>query len=87
MPTNRRHSVIAVIREFKHAVPFQPSTIRMVSGECFNVLHPEFVCFSPKGSLVVFVDANDCPHHLSTLLIENVSPRNGHRARKGGKRR
>jgi len=87
MPINCRHLVIASIREFKRAVPFKPYEIRMTSGESFKVPHPDFVMISPKGSFVVFVDANDCPHHLSTLLIESVSLRNGHRARKGGKRR
>jgi hypothetical protein len=59
----------------------------MAGGESFKVPHPDFVFISPKGSWVIFVDANNSPHHLSTLLIESVSQRNGHRARKGGKRR
>jgi hypothetical protein len=87
MPINRHQLVTARIREFKRAVPFKPYEIHMTSGECFKVSHPDFVCISPKGSFVLFVDANDCPHHLSTLLIESVSLRNGHRARKRGKRR
>jgi hypothetical protein len=59
----------------------------MASGESFKVPRPDFVLIAPRGSFVIFVDANDCPHHLSTLLIESVSQRNGHRARKSGKRR
>jgi len=75
------------MRDFNRAVPFKPYEIRMASGESFEVPHPDFVFISPKGSWVVFVDTDNCPHHLSTLLIESVSLRNGHRARKGGKRR
>jgi hypothetical protein len=70
--TNRM--VITSMREFNRAVPFKPYQIRMASGECFKVPHPDFVFISPKGSWVVFVDANNCPHHLSTLLIESVFP-------------
>jgi hypothetical protein len=86
MPINRHHLVIASIREFKRAVPFKPYEIRMTSGECFKISHPDFVCISPKGSFVVLIDEDECPHHLSTLLIESVSPRNNHRARKRRKR-
>ena len=87
MPINRHHLVIASIREFNRAVPFKPYRIRMVSGESFEVPHPDFISISPKGSFVVVIDEDECPHHLSALLIESVSPRNHHRARKGGKRR
>ncbi len=79
--------VLTSIREFNRAVPFKPYEIRMVSGQSFEVPHPDFIGISPKGSFVVIIDDNDCPHHLSTLLIESVSLRNGHRARKRGKRR
>jgi hypothetical protein len=79
--------VLSSIREFNRAVPFKPYEICMASGESFKVPHPDFVLISPKGSFVVFVDGNECPHHLSTLLIESVSLRNGHHSRKGGKRR
>jgi hypothetical protein len=87
MQIKRHHLVIASIREFKRAVPFKPFQIRMASGESFEVPHPDFIFISPKGSFVVLVDAKDCPHHLSTLLIESLSHRNGHRTRKSGKRR
>jgi hypothetical protein len=79
--------VISSIRELNRAVPFKPYKIQMVSGESFLVPRPDFISVSPKGSLVVLMDADDCPHHLSSILIESVSPRNGQRARKSGKRR
>lgn len=79
--------VISSIRELNRAVPFKPYKLKMVSGESFIVPHPDFVSVSPKGSLVVFIDADDCPHHLSSLLIESVSPRKSGRARKSAKRR
>jgi hypothetical protein len=75
------------MRELNRAVTFKPYQIRMASGESFEVPHPDFIFISPKGSFVVLVDTKDCPHHLSTLLIESVSLRNGQRAHKGGKRR
>ena len=79
--------VIESIREFNWAVPFKPYKLQMVSGESFIVPHPDLVSVSPKGSLVVYIDANDCPHHLSSLLIESVSPHRGPRPRKTNKRR
>jgi hypothetical protein len=78
--------VIESIREFNRAAPFKPYEIRMASGETYRVPHPDFVLISPKASFVIFVDAKERPHHLSTLLIESVSLRNGRHARKGGKR-
>jgi hypothetical protein len=79
--------VLTSIREFNRAVPFKPYEIRMVSGESFEVPHPDFISISPKGSFVVLIDEDERPHHLSSLLIESVCPRNDHRARKSGKRR
>jgi hypothetical protein len=76
--------LVTSIRELNRAVPFRPYKIKMVSGESFVVPHPDFVLVSQKGSFVIFVDAEDCPHHLSSLLIESVAPHNGHRARKRG---
>jgi hypothetical protein len=87
MPTNRQHLVIASIREFKRAVPFKPFKICMTGGETFKVSHPDYVGIPPKGSFVISVDADEHPYHLSSLLIESVSQCNGHRSRKGGKRR
>jgi len=79
--------VISSIRELNRAVPFKPYKIQMVSGESFIVPHPDFVSISPKGSFVICFDADESPHHLSSLLIESVSPRNSRRARKSAKRR
>jgi hypothetical protein len=79
--------VLASIRKFNNAVPFKPYEIRMASGEKYKVPHPDFVHISPKGSFVLFIDAEDCPHHLSTLLIESAAQRNGRPARKAAKRR
>ena len=71
--------VIGSIREFNRAVPFVPYEIRTVSGERYSVPHPDFISISPRDTFVVIIDAKDRPHHLSALLIERVSPLNGHR--------
>jgi hypothetical protein len=78
--------VITSIRELKRAVPFQPYTIHMASGDSFEVPHPDFIMVSLKGSLVIVMDAEESPHHLNSLLIERVSLRNGHRPRKSSRR-
>ena len=78
--------VIQSIREFNRAAPFKPYTINMASGERYEVQHPDFVLISPRGSFVVLVDANECPHHLSSLLIESISIRNGGGRRKNAKK-
>jgi len=74
--------VIQSIREFIQAVPFKPYEIQMVSGQCYEVPHPEFVWISPRASYVIVSDADERPHHLSTLLIESVSLRKSRRRRK-----
>ena len=64
--------VIESIRRFTRAVPFQPYEIRMTSGERHRVPHPDFISIAPKGSIVVLIDEDDIPHHLSMRLIEEV---------------
>jgi hypothetical protein len=79
--------VISSIREFNRAVPFKPYKIQMVSGESFIVPHPDYVSIAPNGSLVIFFERDDSPHHLSSILIESVSPHIGRGIRKAGGRR
>jgi hypothetical protein len=78
--------VIESIREFNRAVPFKPYEIRMASGECYSVKHPDYASVSPRGSFVIVFGKNDHPYHLSALLIESATPRNGHHRGKSGKR-
>ncbi|HXA09496.1 MAG TPA: hypothetical protein VNW28_05905 [Chthoniobacterales bacterium] len=77
---------IQSIREFNRAVPFVPYEIRMASGQRYEVPHPDFIFISPRGSFVMIVDAKERPHHLSSLLIESASLRNGARRRRSPKR-
>jgi hypothetical protein len=73
--------VIQSIREFNRATPFKPYRIRMVSGETYDVPHPDFLSISPKGSFVVFFESDESPHHLSAILIESVSQIRSNRQR------
>jgi hypothetical protein len=70
--------IVDAIRELNHKSPFEPYEIRMASGEKHRVPHPDFVLVSPRGNYVIVVDAQDRPHHLSTLLIEEAVVLNGH---------
>jgi hypothetical protein len=70
--------VIESIREFNRTVPFVPYEVHVNGGETYRVPHPDFISISPRGSFVVIIDQNDHPHHLSAILIERVSPLNGH---------
>jgi hypothetical protein len=84
-PSETRHKclmVIQSIRDFNRAVPFEPYEIQMVSGERYQVPHPDFISISSRGSLVVVMDSNNCSHQLSSLLIERVSPQKNLRRRK-----
>jgi hypothetical protein len=84
-PSETRHKcfmVIQSIRDFNRAVPFEPYEIQMVSGERFQVPHPDFISISSRGTHVVVMDSKDCSHHLSSLLIERVSPLKSRRMRK-----
>jgi hypothetical protein len=65
---------IDVIREFNRAVPFRPYEIRTNGGERLRVPDPDFIMVSPRGSWVIVTDAQDRPRHISSLLIEEVSP-------------
>lgn len=81
--------VIESIRKFNHAVPFVPYEIHTVSGETYEVPHPDFILVSPRGSYVVVIDPKDpkeAPNHISALLIERATALNGQRRRKARKR-
>ena len=81
--------VIESIRKFNHAVPFVPYEIRTVSGETYEIPHPDFILVPPKGSYVVVIDSKDpkeAPNHISALLIERATPLDGQRRRKTRKR-
>ena len=65
---------IDVIRQFNRAVPFQPYEIRTDGGERVPVPHPDFVFISPRGAWVMVTDEFDRPRHISSILIEEVSP-------------
>ncbi len=81
--------VIDSIREFNHAVPFVPYEIHTVSGETYEVPHPDFIMVAPRGSFVVVIDPNDpkdIPHHISALLIERASLFDSQKRRRTRKR-
>jgi hypothetical protein len=81
--------IIESIRKFNHTVPFVPYEIHTVSGETYEIPHPDFILVSPRGSYIVVVDPNDpkeAPNHISALLIERATPLNGQRRRKPRKR-
>jgi hypothetical protein len=81
--------VIESIRKFNHAVPFVPYEIRTVSGETYEIPHPDFILVPPNGSYVVVIDSRDpkeAPNHISALLIERATPIDGQRRRKTRKR-
>jgi hypothetical protein len=81
--------VIASIREFNRTVPFVPYEIHTVSGERYEVPHPDFIMVSPRGSFVILFDPHDrkeTPHHISALLIERASLLNGQGRRRNRKR-
>ena len=74
--------LIEAIREFNRAVPFQPYEIRTNGGERLPVPHPDFILVSPKGAWIIVTDENEHPRHISSLLIEEVSPLRQRPARK-----
>jgi hypothetical protein len=72
--------IVESIRKFNHAVPFVPYEIRTVSGETYEISHPDFILVSPKESYVVVIDCKDpkeAPNHISALLIERATPLDG----------
>ena len=75
--------LIEAIREFNRAVPFLPYEIRTNGGEKLRVPHPDFVLVAPRGAWVIVTDEKDHPRHISSILIEEVSPL---RKRSNGKR-
>jgi hypothetical protein len=66
--------VADIIHGFNNAVPFEPYEIKMVSGERYEVDHPDFVSISRNGNYVIVVDHRDLPRHLNPMLIEHAAP-------------
>ena len=80
--------VIDSIREFNRTIPFMPYEIHTVSGETYEIPHPDFIFVPPRGSYVVVVDPKDptdTPDHINVLLIERASFLDNHRRRKARK--
>ena len=73
-PAKVRAMLLEIIRELNAAAPFEPYFSRMVSGRQVVVSHPDCVMIAPKGSWVIVADEDEHPHHLSTLMIEEVRP-------------
>ena len=65
--------VIQRIRELNKKVPFQPYQVRLTSGVVYPVPHPDFILVSPKGGWIDIADEDDNGHHISALLIEEVT--------------
>ena len=78
--------IIEALRNLNHAVPFRPYVIRMASGERYEVVHPDFISISPRGSQIVLFDEAERMHMLSPLLMEAATPVNGNRTRKSRKK-
>lgn len=66
--------LIQAIREFNRAVPFRPYEIRTNGGERLRVPQPDFIFVSPRGTWVIVTDEREHPRHISSILIEEVSP-------------
>jgi hypothetical protein len=78
--------VIESIRALSRSVPFRPYEIQTVSGARYQVPHPDFIAISARGSYVVVIDEDERPHHLSSLLIERVSPISPRRKHKSARK-
>jgi hypothetical protein len=78
--------LIDVIREHNQAVPFKPYEIRTNGGQRLPVPHPDFIFVSPRGSWVIVTDEKERPRHISTILIEEISPLRKRRRRRRTKR-
>ena len=72
--------LVNTIREFNRAVPFQPYEIRTNGGQRLRVPHPDFILVAPGGGWVIVTDNRDRPRHISSLLIEEVTPLPGRRS-------
>jgi DNA anti-recombination protein RmuC len=51
-----------------------------VSGETYEIPHPDFILVPPKESYVVVIDSKDpkeAPNHISALSIERATPLDG----------
>ena len=63
-------------------MPFVPYEIRTLSGQTYQIPHPDFILVPPKGSYVVVIDPKDpkeAPNHISVLLIERATLLDGQR--------
>ena len=66
-------------------LPVMPYEISTLSGETYEIPHPDFILAPPKGSYVVVIDPKDpkeAPNHISALLIERATPLDGQQRRK-----
>lgn len=65
--------------------PFRPFTLRLGSGEHYEVRHPELVSLSPGGRHLILWTGDNSYVDVDSLLIESIEQANGRgRRRRAG---
>ena len=70
------------IRQMTTAQPFQPFTVKLVSGRVFTIRHPENIAIGPNGRDMAILD-EEGTHLVEALLVELIEPLPSEGARHG----
>ena len=62
------------VRKHTQVVPFVPFLIKTSDGKQYQVKHPDYVAFSPKGGRIVVFADEEATTTISALHIVAVEP-------------
>lgn len=73
------------LRRIHRAEPFRAFTIRVVDGNEYKVVHPEFLAISATGRTAVVFTPEDEMEIIDTALIASIHQGNGKKRQSRGR--
>lgn len=68
------------LRKIHRAEPFRAFSIRVVDGNEYKVVHPEFLAISKNGRVAVVFTPDDEMEIIDTALIASIHHANGRKS-------
>lgn len=67
------------LRQLHRAAPFKPFRIHLADGRHFDIEHPEFLAYAPKGRTAVIMHVDDSFEIINLLLVSSLEVLNARR--------
>ncbi len=67
------------LRKLHCAEPFRPFRVHLADGRHFDIHHPEFLAYTPKGRTAIIMRLDDSFEIINLLLVSSLEVLNGKR--------